>query len=530
MFDIPEAGPPHENQLRKWLAEHSHESMEYRAFRTLAEARTRADAVAVLDLDEEPFGPLATFPARRIEVDEAALARLHRDLGAILARLMGPEAPPVEGRVRYETIEALGSMMGSVATSDVKSRLVNGIVLHEGLRGFGLEPDVEAVFLGVRVPLGPDALLGIDRRLAWREAVARGDVAAVRGLIDQGVPVDAEDRDGESALFLAARDGDAAMVRLLLERGADPNRSDARGRTPMTMAATRSIRPGWSADDEVARLLLAAGGRYGLREAAVLGDVELARRILDADPTIDVSGDAGLCFEYPFLMVAAGSGRLDMTRFLLDRGADVDGIDDLHQTALTVAAADGRADVVALLLDRGADLDHVDWNETTPLAVAASEGRADVVRLLLDRGARRTLIDAILLNDPALVAELSPAGEEDGPGIDQIFHICERNVHRLGVDVLRPLLAAWSKADARPRVFGGTVLHEAAAAGRLDVTRLLLEFGFDPGQPDDAGATPAIHAERAGHVEIAELLRSAANGRGSIRDDRRGHDSGLRAR
>lgn len=68
-------------------------------------------------------------------------------------------------------------------------------------------------------PAGPELL----------NAATRGDAAAVRSLLAQGVDVNSTDADGRTALMLAARRGDAALIRSLLSAGADPRRTDRDG-------------------------------------------------------------------------------------------------------------------------------------------------------------------------------------------------------------------------------------------------------------------------------------------------------------
>ena len=66
-------------------------------------------------------------------------------------------------------------------------------------------------------PSNPDALL---------DAARRGDLAAVRTALDTGIPVNAINKYGVSALGFAAERGHFAVVRLLVERGADVNAAD----------------------------------------------------------------------------------------------------------------------------------------------------------------------------------------------------------------------------------------------------------------------------------------------------------------
>ncbi|EMD31287.1 hypothetical protein CERSUDRAFT_60194, partial [Gelatoporia subvermispora B] len=50
------------------------------------------------------------------------------------------------------------------------------------------------------------------------------------------------------------------------------------------------------------------------------------------------------------------SGAVDIARYLLDQGADVDGADSSGWTALHIAASAGHEDIVRDLLGAGADV------------------------------------------------------------------------------------------------------------------------------------------------------------------------------
>ncbi|WP_125100099.1 ankyrin repeat domain-containing protein [Leucobacter chromiireducens] len=63
-----------------------------------------------------------------------------------------------------------------------------------------------------------------------------GDAAQLTAAIDQGVPVDLTDAQGNTLLMLAAYHGHAALVAALAERGADLDRPNDRGQTPLAGA------------------------------------------------------------------------------------------------------------------------------------------------------------------------------------------------------------------------------------------------------------------------------------------------------
>jgi len=82
-------------------------------------------------------------------------------------------------------------------------------------------------------------------------------------------------------------------------------------------------------------------------------------------------------------------GDLQKARLLLDRGADIDAVDEEYRsTPLGYAARWGRREIVALLLERGADVNKSGAPWATPLAWAQKKGFADIEADLLQDGAR----------------------------------------------------------------------------------------------------------------------------------------------
>lgn len=61
------------------------------------------------------------------------------------------------------------------------------------------------------------------------DAAERGDLAAVRCLVESGVPVDSRNAVGETALKEACDEGFPAIAEYLLKNGADVNETDDKG-------------------------------------------------------------------------------------------------------------------------------------------------------------------------------------------------------------------------------------------------------------------------------------------------------------
>jgi len=103
-------------------------------------------------------------------------------------------------------------------------------------------------------------------------------------------------------------------------------------------------------------LLLMTGCGPALRQAAIKGDINSVKALLDQGVDVNES----FYSETP-LMLASYYGHIEIVKMLLDRGADVNTVRDGGCSALSYAAIGRHADIVKLLLDRGADIDKAIW-------------------------------------------------------------------------------------------------------------------------------------------------------------------------
>ena len=135
-----------------------------------------------------------------------------------------------------------------------------------------------------RPALDEDSLRLARQVFQW---VRAGDLAAVVPLLQQGLPPNMRNEQGDSLLMLAAYHGHVDLTRALLEAGADPELANDRGQTPLAGAAYK-------------------------------GFTGIARVLLDHGAQVDGHGPDGRTA----LMVAAMFDRIDVIDFLLERGAD----------------------------------------------------------------------------------------------------------------------------------------------------------------------------------------------------------------
>jgi len=171
-------------------------------------------------------------------------------------------------------------------------------------------------------------------------------------------------------------------VRDLLARGMDPNTVDPNG-DPVLLIAVRS---GWDATTD---MLLAAGAkvdaqnRFGdrpLMVAALNGNLAMCKKLLARGAELSPPG-------WTPLIYAASNDQIDVMRYLIDAGANVNAESANGTTALMMAARGGHRQAVDLLLARGADVNHRNQNGATALSWARRGGFDGIDNALTDRGA-----------------------------------------------------------------------------------------------------------------------------------------------
>jgi ankyrin repeat protein len=117
-----------------------------------------------------------------------------------------------------------------------------------------------------------------------QDAARKGDAAAVKKLLDEGVDVNTKFRYGTTALFFACDHGHVDVVKVLLDKGADLTLKDSfYGFTPLMLAVSPAQKKK-PEHTEIAKLLIAKGapGKEDALSGAIEdGDAALAKFILD---------------------------------------------------------------------------------------------------------------------------------------------------------------------------------------------------------------------------------------------------------
>jgi ankyrin repeat protein len=271
-------------------------------------------------------------------------------------------------------------------------------------------------------------------------AAMAGRADVLRGILAREPQALTNTYFGRSLLHLAADEGHVEVARLLLDDGSGLQATDSWGLSPLGAARLRN-RMG------VADLLAARGAVETVFDAVFNGHLQSAAALLARDKSL---ARATNNYGASVSEVAARTGREDILKLLLDKGAPADWVNPRSgQTALHVAAFFDQAGAADLLIRRGAKVDAADRSGLAPLHLAAAQGSTAAAALLLKHKA-----------DPD--RRVAPSSEQArytvGPG---------QSLGRAG----------------------DTPLHIAAWSGQTNVIPLLLKAGASINATNSTGRT-----------------------------------------
>lgn len=180
----------------------------------------------------------------------------------------------------------------------------------------------------------------------------------------------------------AAKFDDVSEAQSLIKAGVSPNALDPRG-NPMLIVAIRDK------SIKVTDLLLAnpvtnvnltnKSGENALMLAAFDGELALVKNlVLEKKAAVNKPGWAPIHY-------AATNGHLDITKFLMANGAQVNSLSPSETTPLMMSIGSGNDQLIKYLLDNGADLRLRNHEGYTAIDVAQLFGKDDIRDGLMSR-------------------------------------------------------------------------------------------------------------------------------------------------
>ncbi len=187
-------------------------------------------------------------------------------------------------------------------------------------------------------------------------------------------------------LLRATHEGDVDEVDHLIGQGADVDGRGPGGRAPIHVAA-------FASHDEVLRILANAGADMNALDASAYDVVTIAAVADDPELmslAISLGNDPGLTtspYDGTALIAAAHLGHVEVVNRLIEAGAPLDHVNNLHWTAVmeAVVLGDGGENhqaVLDALLTAGANRSLADRYGRTPLDHAIALGYSEMVERL----------------------------------------------------------------------------------------------------------------------------------------------------
>jgi ankyrin repeat protein len=129
-----------------------------------------------------------------------------------------------------------------------------------------------------------------------------------------------------------------------------------------------------------------------LHYAVGAGHRDIAQHLLAAGADIEAfDGIAGTVLQYA---INFEENTLEMLKFLVESGAQVNRDDQFGRSVLIVAASDGNVNKVKYLVESaGAEIEKTDRRGRTALVHASTEGHVEVVKYLVAKGARMDVVE-----------------------------------------------------------------------------------------------------------------------------------------
>ncbi|KAF4441559.1 ankyrin, partial [Fusarium albosuccineum] len=208
-------------------------------------------------------------------------------------------------------------------------------------------------------------------------AIERGFSTVAWRLLEAEMSLDPKTSAGRTPLSWVSENDKTEEVSLLLGMAAiDPNLQDKGGRTPLSRAAENG-------NVSVVLLLLESGdidanrrdrdGQTAVSRAAKNGHTNIVQ-LLSGKDTVTLHS-------------LVREGDLELLKFIIDCGYNVNFLDDQGHTALHNAIVSRQLDIARQLISSGADVSAKNLDGTTPLCLAVQHELRDFVELLLENSA-----------------------------------------------------------------------------------------------------------------------------------------------
>jgi len=248
--------------------------------------------------------------------------------------------------------------------------------------------------------------------------------------------------------------------------------------------------------------------------AVLTGDLAKVKEFIEKEPKLvkaKVNG-SGWYSSTP-LHLATQKDNVEIVKYLIEKGADINGLRDDFMTPLMMAGIN----VSKVLVESGVDINYRNIEGRTAIFYAVETGDSQVFDYLLAQGAslpEQGTYGAIRSIEFGLRnGNMKCLDYYLNKGLDIRFennarmtlaHFASESNSPDLIIRLKDLKAPINKKD----LYGWTPLHTAAFKGNLQIVKLLIESGLDKNARTIDGKTPYLLAKEEKKADVAEYLAS----------------------
>jgi len=195
--------------------------------------------------------------------------------------------------------------------------------------------------------------------------------------------------------------------------------------------------------------------------------------------------------------------QVEVAKFLIDAGTDVNVINNYQATALLRASV-GRGpdyELIKLLVAKGADINIQGYNGITALHWAVKSNDLKVAKFLLENGADINISDDY--NGPIRTSTIS------GTVLQVAINLSQSN------EMFKFVIENGAKLNSKDSQ-GNTELHLVALKGNTEQAKILIEHGIDLNAINNFNRTALYYAAKHGYRGVAELLIASGADKNTI--------------
>ena len=345
---------------------------------------------------------------------------------------------------------------------------------------------------------GADPNISDDKGYTSLHAVVSGRCTdnALEDLITHGAYLDAQNKSGKTALWLACSDKKENSIKILLTAGSNPNIADNNGYTSLHVAIgckkkiikaiidhgthvnarsksnmTALMMACEKRNEDAVNVLLAAGSNPNIAfngltclHTAVFRDCskEALQAIISHRVDMNTTNEKNITA----LMVACRRGNLDAVNEFLNAEADPTIEDGLGATWIHHAVGEGCSkEFLQAIIDHGADVNAANKKNITALMLACKKGNEGCINILLNAGA-----------DPNIA---------DDDGYTCLHYAADRDCSK---EAFQAIITHGPDVNARNKN-NTAALMTACKKGNTTAINIIMNAGADPNIADNDGYT-----------------------------------------